>query len=133
MSRHTVDDLQAIADAIVAEAREGEQIAASVTRSTETDVRVRNGEVEHFVSAQSQSLGITVIQDGRTGNSSARMFDEASWREVLAEARENASFGSVDEFAGLAEPDGVEIVEQKLWDRERARAFSSCRRFSFAY
>ena len=116
MSRHTVDDLQAIADAIVAEAHEGEQIAASVTRSTETDVRVRNGEVEHFVSAQSQSLGITVIQDGRTGNSSARMFDEASWREVLAEARENASFGSVDEFAGLAEPDGVEIVEQKLWD-----------------
>ena len=120
MSRHTVDDLQAIADAIVAEAREGEQIAASVTRSRETDVRVRNGEVEHFVSAQSQSIGISVIQDGRTGNSSARMFDEASWREVLAEARENASFGSVDEFAGLAEPDGVEIVEQKLWDDDLA-------------
>ena len=120
MSRHTVDDLQAIADAIVAEARDGEQIAASVTRSSETDVRVRNGEVEHFVSAQSQSIGISVIQDGRTGNSSARMFDEASWREVLAEARENASFGSIDEFAGLAEPDGVEIVEQKLWDDELA-------------
>jgi predicted Zn-dependent protease len=71
MSRRTVDDLQAIADAIVAEAVPGEQIAASLSRSTETDVRVRNGEVEHFVSAQSQGVGITVIVDGRTGTSSA--------------------------------------------------------------
>jgi PmbA protein len=120
MSRRTVDDLQAIADAIVAEAVPGEQIAASLSRSTETDVRVRNGEVEHFVSAQSQGVGITVIVDGRTGTSSAGSFDEASWREVLAEARENAQYGSTDEFAGLAEPDGVPVVEQKLWDDDLA-------------
>ena len=120
MSRRTVDDLQAIADAIVAEAVPGEQIAASLSRSTETDVRVRNGEVEHFVSAQSQGVGITVIVDGRTGTSSAGSFDEASWLEVLAEARENAQYGSTDEFAGLAEPDGVPVVEQKLWDDDLA-------------
>jgi PmbA protein len=130
MSRRTVDDLQAIADAIVAEAVPGEQIAASLSRSTETDVRVRNGEVEHFVSAQSQGVGITVIVDGRTGTSSAGSFDEASWREVLAEARENAQYGSTDEFAGLAEPDGVPVVEQKLWDDDLA-AFSTSRRQSF--
>lgn len=120
MSRSGVDDLQAIADAIVAEARPGEQIAASLVRSSETDIRVRNQEIEHFVSAQSQSVSVTVIQDGRTGTSSAGAFDEQSWREVLAEARENATFGSPDEFAGLAEPDGVAVVEQKLWDDELA-------------
>ncbi len=35
MSRHTVDDLQAIADAIVAMAEPGEQIEANVARSRE--------------------------------------------------------------------------------------------------
>ena len=33
MSRDTVDDLQAIADAIIAEAQPGEQIAAYLSRS----------------------------------------------------------------------------------------------------
>lgn len=120
MSRRSVDDLQAIADAIVAEAMPGEQIAAQLVRSSETDIRVRNQEIEHFVSAQSQSVSVTVIVDGRTGSSSAGAFDEASWREVLAEARENASFGTPDEFAGLAEPDGVPVVEQQLWNDDLA-------------
>ena len=120
MSQREVEDLQAIADAIVAEARPGEQIAASLVRSSETDIRVRNQEIEHFVSAQSQSVSVTVIHDGRTGSSSAGTFDEQAWREVLAEARENATFGTPDEFAGLAEPDGVPIVEQKLWDDDLA-------------
>lgn len=120
MSGRVVEDLQAIADAIVGEAQPGEQIAAHLGRSSETDIRVRNQEIEHFVSAQSQSVSITVIVDGRTGASSAGAFDETSWREVLAEARENATFGTPDEFAGLAEPDGVAVVEQKLWDDDLA-------------
>ena len=116
MSRHTVDDLQAIADAIVAMAEPGEQIEANVSRSRETDIRVYNGEVEHFVSAQSQGISVRVIKDGRTGTSHAGTLDATAWNEVLAEARENATLGGVDEFAGLAEPDGVAIVEQQLWD-----------------
>jgi PmbA protein len=116
MSRHTVDDLQAIADAIVAMAEPGEQIEANVARSRETDIRVYNGDLEHFVSAQSQGISVRVIKDGRTGSSHAGTLDETAWREVLAEARENATLGGVDEWAGLAEPDGVAIVEQELWD-----------------
>ena len=120
MSARTVDDLQAIVDAIVAEARPGEQIAASVSRSTETDIRVRHGAVDHFVSAQSQGVSIKVIANGRTGSSSAGTISEESWREVLAEARENATLGTEDEWAGLAEPDDVPAVEQKLWDEKLA-------------
>ena len=131
MSGREVADLQAIADAIVAEAQPGEQIAAHLGRSSETDIRVRNQEIEHFVSAQSQSVSVTVIVDGRTGSSSAGAFDEASWREVLAEARENATFGTPDEYAGLAEPDGVAIVEQKLWDDDLA-AFPTDKKIEIA-
>ena len=39
---------------------------------------------------------------------------------MLAEARDNVEFGSADEWAGLAEPDGVAVVEQELWSDELA-------------
>ena len=45
MSKKSVDDLQAIADAVIAEARPGEQIEAHVSRGRETDIRVYQGEV----------------------------------------------------------------------------------------
>ena len=131
MSRHTVDDLQAIADAIVAMAEPGEQIEANVARSRETDIRVYNGELEHFVSAQSQGISVRVIKDGRTGSSHAGTLDETAWREVLAEARENATLGGVDEWAGLAEPDGVAIVEQELWD-DTLDAFDTAKKIEIA-
>ena len=35
---------------------------------------------------------------------------------MLAEARDNVAFGTVDEWAGLAEPDGVARTPQSLWD-----------------
>ena len=74
------------------------------------------GEVEHFVSARSEGIGIRVIRDGRTGFAYAGSLDQAAAAEVLADARENVAFGTVDEFAGLAEPDGVEPTEQALWN-----------------
>lgn len=116
MSRRTVDDLQAIADRIVAEARGSEQIEVSVSRMGETEIRAYQGEVEHFVSAQSGSVSVRVISDGRTGTSHAGTLDESALREVLAEARENATFAGHDEHAGLADPDGVPVVPQELWD-----------------
>jgi PmbA protein len=114
--RIEVPDLQAIADRIVAQAKQGEQIEAYVGRGGETSVRVYEGEVEHFVSAQSAGVGVRVIKDGRTGTAYAGTLDEAAIAEVLAEARDNVQFGNPDEFAGLATPDGVEPVPQKFWD-----------------
>ena len=114
--RIEVPDLQAIADRIVAQAKPGEQIEAYVGRGGETSVRVYDGELEHFVSAQSAGVGIRVIKDGRTGVAYAGTLDEAAISEVLADARDNVQFGNPDEFAGLATPDGVEPVPQKFWD-----------------
>jgi PmbA protein len=113
-------DLQAAADRVVAQARPGEQIEAFVARGGETEVRVYQGDVEHFVAAQSEGVGIRVIREGRTGFAYAGTLDEAAIAEVLAAARDNVQFGTVDEWAALAEPDGVAITEQPLWNDDLA-------------
>ena len=52
----------------------------SSSRDGETDIRVYEGEVEHFVSAQSEGIGIRVIRDGRTGFAYAGTLDAAADR-----------------------------------------------------
>ena len=66
--------------------------------------------------ARSEGIGIRVIRDGRTGFAYAGTLDSDAIAEVLAEARDNVEFGTVDEWAGLAEPDGVPMTEQSLWN-----------------
>lgn len=115
-----MSELQAIADAIIAQARPGEQVEAFVSRDSETDIRVYEGEIEHFVSAQSEGIGIRIICEGRTGFAYAGTLDQRAIAEVLAEARDNVEFGTADEWAGLAEPDGVVVVAQELWNESLA-------------
>ncbi len=117
---NTVEQLQAIADRVVSMAQPGEHIEAYVSRDAETDIRIYEGEVEHFVAAQTEGVGIRVIRDGRTGFAYAGVLDEAAVAEVLAEARDNVQFGTPDEWAGLAEPDGVDVIEQDLWSEALA-------------
>ncbi|MEI8238672.1 MAG: TldD/PmbA family protein [Actinomycetota bacterium] len=113
-------DLQQIADRVVAQAALGEHVEAFVSRGIETDIRVYQGELEHFVSAQAEGVGIRVIRDGRTGFAYAGTLEPGAIAEVLAEARENVQFGTPDEWAGLAEPDGVDVVSQPLWNETLA-------------
>jgi len=124
-------ELQALADKVVAQASAGEQIEAYVSRGGETEVRVYEGQVEHFVSAQSEGVGVRVIRGGRTGFAYAGTLDPAAIDEVLAEARDNVAFGTVDEWAGLAEPDGVEPTPQSLWNDELA-AFATDAKITLA-
>jgi PmbA protein len=112
--------LQIVADSVIDQARPDEQIEAFVARGGETEVRVYEGDVEHFVSAQSEGIGIRVVVDGRTGFAYAGTLDQSAIAEVLAEARDNVQFGTVDEWAALAEPDGAEVTEQTLWNEELA-------------
>ncbi len=115
-TKQCTDELLALADKVVAQAQAGEQLEAYISRGGETEVRVYGGEVEHFVSAQNEGIGVRVIRDGRTGFAYAGTLDPGAVDEVLAEARDNVTFGTVDEWAGLAEPDGVARTEQHLWD-----------------
>jgi PmbA protein len=117
---NSTDELLALAEKVVAQAQAGEQVEAYVSRGRETAIRVYQGEVEQFTSAQSEGVGIRVIRDGRTGFAYAGTLDEGAIGEVLADARDNVAFGTPDEWAGLAEPDGVAVQPVELWDERLA-------------
>ena len=110
-----LDDLLEVGDRVLARARGGEQVEAVVIRGVDTEIKVYEGEVESLSSAQSQGVGIRVILDGKQGFAYAATLDDGSLAETLSEARDNASFGTSDEFQGLAEPDGVPIPDLDLY------------------
>ncbi len=124
-------ELQVVADRVVEQAKAGEQIEAFVSRGGETEIRVYEGDVEHFVSAQSEGIGIRVIDGGRTGFAYAGTLDADAIAEVLAQARDNVQFGTVDEYAALAEADGVPVTEQSLWNDDLA-AYPTDRKIDLA-
>jgi len=108
-------ELLALAERVARLAGPGEQIEAYVARGVSTQVKAYEGEVESLTSAESFGVGIRVISDHRQGFAHAGSFDESVVLETLADARDNATFGEQDEWFGLAEPDGVEPVDQDLW------------------
>jgi PmbA protein len=113
-------ELLELAQRVAEQAKSGEQVEAFVARYQDTSVRVYQGEVEHLTSASAEGIGVRVIRDGRTGFAYAGTLEADAIAEVLAEARDNVAFGTPDEYAGLAAPDGVPVVPQQLWSDELA-------------
>jgi len=101
-------------------AGDGEAVEAYVARSHHAEVRAFEGEIESLSSADTEGIGIRVIAGGRQGFAYAASLDATIVAETLAEARDNATFGTVDEFAGLAAPDGVAPADIDLWQDELA-------------
>ncbi len=104
-----------IADRVVGMAHDGEQVEAVVVRGLDTEIKVYEGEVESLASAQAQGIGIRVVAGDRQGFAYAGTLDDDVITETLAEARDNATFATVDPYLGLAEPDGVVVAELDLW------------------
>jgi len=109
------DELLAIGDRIVGWANDDEQVEAVVAHSRDTEVRAYDGDVEQLSSAETQGVGIRIVRDQRVGFAYAGSLDDDVLAETLAEARDNAGFGTADEFVGLAEPDGVAIADLDLY------------------
>ncbi|HEY7440201.1 MAG TPA: TldD/PmbA family protein [Acidimicrobiia bacterium] len=109
---------------IAAQARNGEQIEAFVTRSRDTEIRVFGGEVESLSVAEVAGVGVRVIAGHRQGFAFAGSIDADVVDETLAEARDNASFGAADDAFGLAGPDDAASAapaELDLWREDLAR------------
>ncbi len=123
--------LLGIGDRVVAMARRGEQIEAVVVHDRHTEVRAYEGEVESFSAAEAAGLGVRVIRDERQGFAYAGTLDDDVLAETLAEARDNAAFGTPDPYLGLAEPDGVAVPELDLW-REELESFPTERKIEMA-
>ena len=109
------EELLQIGDRIVALAKSGEQVEVVVGRSTSTEVRVYEGDVEQLASATSAGIGVRVISGNRQGFAYAGSLDQDVLAETLAEARDNATFATPDEWLGLAEPDGVAVPSLDLF------------------
>jgi PmbA protein len=105
-----------IAEKVVNDAKDGEQLEAYVSRGSSTEVKAYGGEVESFTSASSAGIGIRVIVDGRVGFAHAGSLDEDVIAETLNEARDNMSFSEPDEWVALAEPDGGTPIVHDHWD-----------------
>lgn len=127
----TPEELLVVADRVVSMARTGEQVEAVVAWSRDTEARAHGGQAEHFVSAESTGIGVRVISEGRQGMAWAGVLDDAALSECLAEARDNATFGTPDPNAGLAEPDGVQPAEIPNFD-ERLASVSPERKIDLA-
>ena len=112
------DDLLALARGLAERARPGEAVEVAIGRGRRTAVRVHGGEVESFTSATSLGVGVRIISDQREGFAHAGSHDPDVLDDTLAEARDNATFASPDEHAGLVEPDGVEPVPVDHWHDE---------------
>jgi len=108
--------LLALADAVVAQARGSEQVEVVVAADHGTEVRVWQGEVESLSSAHTAGVGVRVVDGGRQGFAWAGTLDPGVVRDVLAEARDNLRFATVDDHVGLAEPDGVTAVDLDICD-----------------
>tara|TARA_Y100001960_G_C14756823_1_gene871732 strand:+ start:614 stop:1957 length:1344 start_codon:yes stop_codon:yes gene_type:complete len=112
------DELLKTAASIVDQATNGEQVEVVVVHGRETEIRVYQGEIESFTAAESQGIGIRVVNDFRQGMAYAGSLDDSVLEETLEEARDNASFGTPDEFLAIAEPDGVNSISLELLNPE---------------
>ncbi len=96
-----------IARSVVSLARRAgaEQCDAIVSMYTEANVTVRLGELEKLIEAGSMSVGLRVINGGRTAVCSTSDLSPASLERFAADTVDLASISEPDEFAGLPEPE----------------------------
>jgi len=115
-----VPDLLELATQVAGWAADGEEVEAYVARSSDTTVRVYDADVEAFSAADAEGVGIRMVIGGRQGFAYAGSLDPEVVADAFAEARDNAGFGTVDEHAGVARPDGVTPAAMSIYDADLA-------------
>src|SRR5215212_1642635 len=117
-------ELRDVARRVAAMAQAGEQVEAYVVRTHDTEVKVFGGEVESLSVAEVEGVGVRLLHDSRQGYAWAGSLDPDVVAETVDEARDNAGFGTPDEFLGLPEPAdvaGVTAADLDLWRDELLR------------
>ncbi len=111
-------DLVSIGQKVIEAAQPGEEIEAYLVRESETAIRVYESEVESLTSAASSGIGIRIVSQKRVGISYAGTLEPNEIERAIAEARDNARFGSGDPYNGIASPDGVAPASLDLWSED---------------
>ena len=120
-------DLLSTAQRVLGWANDNEQVEVLAVHDRDTEIRIYGGEIEQFTASESQGIGVRVIADHKQGFAYAGSLDEDVLAETLAEARDNAVFGTPDEHLGLATPDGVEVPDLGLYDERVAQMGTDAR------
>ncbi len=89
----------------LAQAQGAEQCDAIAFAHTEATVSVRLGEIEKLIEAGSSSLGLRVIDGGRTAVCSTSDFAPEIFEQFVADTVELARISAPDAHAGLPEPE----------------------------
>jgi PmbA protein len=105
-------DLTDLCARAVEAAEGGEEVEAYAEETRRTRVRVRGGEVEEFVFAESRGVGIRVIAGGRQGYAYAADPSADEVVGVVRAARTSAAFGEPDEGNVLATLEPVEALPE---------------------
>jgi PmbA protein len=98
------DQLQTMLDRVVDMAAPGEALEAYAVDETETRIKAYGAEVESLSSARSRGVGVRLIVGGRVGYAYTAEVEEPALREVVEEARANASVATPDEANTLPAP-----------------------------
>lgn len=109
-------DLLELARSVAGAAQAGEEVEAYAVRSRDVDVEVFDGDVESLTVAEIEGVGIRVVKDHRQGYAWAGSLDPDVIADTLTEARDNAGFGSPDEFYGLTDPASFAAFDAKELD-----------------
>lgn len=107
-----MSDLLDLATQLAARAAAGEQVEAFLTHERSFQVKAYDGEIESLSSAEPRGAGVRVVADGRVGFAYTTDFTPAGLDWMLERARDNATYATRDEVAGLAakwesDPDSV--------------------------
>ncbi len=109
-------ELLDVANRVLGWAQDGEEVEVVAVHDQDTEIRVYEGQIEQFTASESQGVGVRVIRNNKQGFAYAGSLDEDVLAETLADARDNATFGTPDECLGLAAPDGVAVPTLDLYD-----------------
>jgi len=103
----TTPELADVVRRVVEQAAPDEQVEAYAMWRRDVDVEVFDRSVESLSSAEIAGIGVRVVRDHRQGFAYAGILDEGTAAEVLADARDNSTYGTPDEALGLPGPDAV--------------------------
>lgn len=113
---HTQDQLKQLARDVLAFAKEigGTDAAVEISEGSGLSVSVRRGKIETIEQNKDKGMGVTVYIGQKRGNASTSDFSPAALRATVDAAYNIARFTAIDDCAGLADADMLEMAPRDL-------------------